>query len=465
MIGKRYFQDKRHILIIVIIALFNFVFLGLEYLFDNIYGMYATKEEVVIAQNIVLGISSAGFLMYGFLADKIRKKQRIVLNFVISVVFVAGVAGLNVLKTKVLILIIGAFVFLILGLLGSAICFYASTHLSSLKNLAKTVGFGYAVGILFQFINNNLVRNNIIQSFVYVVAFCILFYVTYKLAGLEKVDSKDERLEIRSAKYSAIALIGVTALLTLIFSTLDNSVTMVHASGNFDIGQWPRLILALSGISAGFIYDIKGRRIMPFAMYAISVLSVLCIVVVDYGGPFILGLLVFYISAGFFVVFFMTAFMEFSYYSAKPKVWAGLGRAINNIFACASAPASVYLLNKESHFIIFFASLILFILISFMMFMFYNFSETHQLNENEVKTSMVVKSNNMEMFAEKYGLTKRELEVLSALVKSNSTVSETAKELAISRAALYRHIANMNEKTNTANRIELMHLFNEKSSE
>lgn len=465
MIGKRYFQDKRHILIIIMIALFNFVFLGLEYLFDNIYGMYAAKEEVVIAQNIVLGISSVGFLMYGFLADKIRKKQRLMLNFVVSFVFVAGVTGINVVKGKVLFLTFGAFVFFILGLLGSAICFYASTRLLSLVNLAKTVGFGYAVGILFQFINNNLVRNNIIQSIVYVVGFCILFYLTYKLAGMEKGDSKDERLEIRSAKYSAIALIGVTAFLTLIFSTLDNSVTMVHASGSFDIGQWPRLILALSGISAGFIYDIKGRRIMPFAMYAISVLSVLCIVLVDYGGPFILGLLVFYVSAGFFVVFFMTAFMEFSYYSTKPKVWAGLGRAINNICACASAPVSVYLLNKESHLTIFVASLILFILISFMMFMFYNFSETHKLYEIGEKTSGVAKTNNTKIFAEKYGLTERELEVLSSLAKSNSTVSETAKELAISRAALYRHIANMNEKTNTSNRIELMHLFNEKSSE
>lgn len=45
MIGKRYFKDKRHILIIMMIALFIFVFLGLEYLFENIYGMYAVNDE------------------------------------------------------------------------------------------------------------------------------------------------------------------------------------------------------------------------------------------------------------------------------------------------------------------------------------------------------------------------------------------------------------------------------------
>ena len=46
------------------------------------------------------------------------------------------------------------------------------------------------------------------------------------------------------------------------FSTLDNAVTLVHAGGATDIGQWPRILLALSGLAAGFIFDIKNRKYM-----------------------------------------------------------------------------------------------------------------------------------------------------------------------------------------------------------
>lgn len=37
------------------------------------------------------------------------------------------------------------------------------------------------------------------------------------------------------------------------FSSLDNAVTLVHAGGSVDIGQWPRLLLAVSGLLAGML--------------------------------------------------------------------------------------------------------------------------------------------------------------------------------------------------------------------
>ena len=89
------------------------------------------------------------------------------------------------------------------------------------------------------------------------------------------------------------------------FSTLDNAVTLVHAGGATDIGQWPRILLALSGLAAGFIFDIKNRKYMGIVMYCIMVLSTICVAILKFAGPFMAGLIVFYLSAGFFVVFFL----------------------------------------------------------------------------------------------------------------------------------------------------------------
>lgn len=94
-------------------------------------------------------------------------------------------------------------------------------------------------------------------------------------------------------------MILLVALMTCIFSTLDNAVTLVHAGGATDIGQWPRILLALSGLAAGFIFDIKNRKYMGIVMYCIMVLSTICVAILKFAGPFMAGLIVFYLSAGF----------------------------------------------------------------------------------------------------------------------------------------------------------------------
>lgn len=61
--------------------------------------------------------------------------------------------------------------------------------------------------------------------------------------------------------------------MTCVFSTLDNTVTLVHSSGETDTGQWPRALLALSGLAAGFVFDWKSRQYMGPIMYCVMMLS------------------------------------------------------------------------------------------------------------------------------------------------------------------------------------------------
>lgn len=86
----------------------------------------------------------------------------------------------------------------------------------------------------------------------------------------EKV--KEDTGKIKKGDIVSILMILLVALMTCIFSTLDNAVTLVHAGGATDIGQWPRILLALSGLAAGFIFDIKNRKYMGNSVYCIMVL-------------------------------------------------------------------------------------------------------------------------------------------------------------------------------------------------
>lgn len=269
-------------------------------------------------------------------------------------------------------------------------------------------------------------------------------------------------------------LIGIVFLQTIVFTTLDNAVTAVHASGGVDIGQWPRLLLALSGIAAGFLYDIRGRRWMHMIMYCVTLLSTICVIVIGFGGPFLLGLLVFYLSAGFFSVYFTVGFMDISYHSAEPKLWAGLGRAVNNV--CALMIMTLAGGFASVRYEVMIVAVILFFLISVLAFSYQNILIGMELRSMEAAASTLMPQaggaaeaedkqaglstmDKFTAFGEQYSLTEREREVLRALLSSGENVQDIAHTLGISRAAIYRHISNMNEKTATKARMGLIQFY------
>ncbi|MFR4024278.1 MAG: hypothetical protein ACLTZI_15840 [[Eubacterium] siraeum] len=104
---------------------------------------------------------------------------------------------------------------------------------------------------------------------------------------------------------------------------MDNAITLYHANGVVNIGQWPRILLALSGLAAGFLFDFGGRKYMSMIMYCVMILSTICLVILRFAGPIMLGLVIFYLSAGFFVVFFTASFMEIARYSKTPELFVG----------------------------------------------------------------------------------------------------------------------------------------------
>lgn len=518
---------------VIALALFSFTFLGTEYLFDNMMGKVVSPSAVTTAQNYVLGISAIGFLLYHF-AGKLKWEYRMVgliTSMVISVICIFVIQEHNSYAS---IMISGCIVFLILGSVGSTVCYFTTRLINDVKNLAKYVGVSYALGILIQFINNNAVKNDQIESVVISVFILVLGLMIYMISmrvdrndllypnekkeentkklqntenseesgygeklhdieshdnveslldrgkhlgientgDLQNVDDinngRGERVEksYKNPIVAGISLICSVLFMTCIFSTLDNAVTLVHASGTFDIGQWPRMILAVSGLVAGILYDLKDRRLMNAMMYIVTLLSTICIAVIQLGGPFIMGLIAFYVSAGFFVVFFMTSFMDLSRVMKMPKLWAGMGRAVNNVCAFITTGISVALLESGDIMVIMIVSIILFacISVSIIVFQYQTLEKKKEIVVVEREKTVyrfrdVDEEEKFQTFSDAYSLTERERDVLKALLELDENVQEIADYLAISRAALYRHISNLNEKTQTKSRVGIMQCY------
>ena len=456
---KWYRSNGRVLTLMLALAFFNFIFLGIEYQFDNMMALVTGPEQVVTAQGYVLGASVLGFLLYPAAASFIKEKFRQIVMFAGALAGVICVFVIWQHTSYGTILAAGCLCFILMGIAGSAVHYYLSREAAP-EHLAKTIGISYAVGIFLQFLNNNLIENDMVESIVLAVSAAVFSVLLLNAEnGIEEEQISECERAMESSGNAGFWLILLVILITCIFSTLDAAVTMRHAAGNADVGQWPRLLLAGSGLLAGVFFDNREHRYGNILMYCVTVLSVLCIVVLENGGPFLAGLIVFYLSAGFFVVFFTINFMRISARMKCSKLWAGLGRAVNNICAFATGSLSVRLIQSENQMLRDGLLLVFFVLISIVFFIYSNALRGREKAAPESQETKVGEKESLEMFAAAFSLTEREKEVLEVLLVSDENVQDIAETLMISRAALYRHIASLNEKTGTKSRIGLVQFY------
>lgn len=383
-------------------------------------------------------------------------------------------------------LLFGIILFIVLGYFGSLIHTQAALAVKQLDDglngITQLAGISYGIGILLQLVHNNLIADGMCQ--VIFLAAAMIIMTVFCAGSLCEVCGYTCSAEGYgdAPKKLGIILILIVFVMTFVFATLDNAVTLVHAAGSVDIGQWPRIILAYSGIVAGFLYSADDNRMMDFIMYIVLLLSTTCLIVISCGGPFMIGLIIFYLSAGFFSVYFASRFMIFACHTDKPALWAGMGRAVNNTAAVVVAGVSLYIMRAPQY-VTMITGVLLFAVTSVIVFAYHEqlrrgdteiYSSVASHNQENVyrkrqaedkaeitvhETVKMTDDELLELFVQEFHLTPREGEVLDYLLHSDESMQDVAKQLAVSRAALYRHIANMNEKTQTKARMGLVQFY------
>lgn len=455
-----------HIKAVAMMAIFTFVFLGAEYLYVNMISLSVSGNKSVMAQNYALGISALGFLLYPVFCRLCKDKIYTVCNVFITaasifcIFFICRHLSYNVTFA------IGLLLFLFLGIFGSVVFYRSMCLLENDRYLARLVGISYMIGILLQFANNNIVHSEMIEAVILSVFLIVLVALLIKSKPMVENSSAqagDEEVSGNSGTIIlGLLLILLVVLMTCIFSAIDNAVTLSHTAGTMDIGQWPRIFLALSGLIAGFLFDINNRKFMNLIMYCVMILSTICIVVIEFAGSFLTGLIIFYMSAGFFAVFFTTAFMEFARYTKMPELWAGIGRAVNNITAAVITGGSLALLSSGNSIAIITIMLILFVAVSIVIAIYtYKYKVfTEKILTNDILA--IDDNERLQTFSEEFSLTSREAEVFSLLVNTEDSIQVIAESLYVSRRTLERHISAIYEKTGVKSRVGLIRLYNEK---
>ena len=150
---------------------------------------------------------------------------------------------------------------------------------------------------------------------------------------------------------TAARLTVATAYLSGVFAALNAGLTTLHATGAVDLGDWPRLLLILSVLAAGVLYDLHGRSYMNIIMTCAAMLSTLSffLLITDAnGGNVLAATMIFYLGSGFFVVFFTAKFAAVSMYARWAYLWPCMGRVINNICTLLVTAPAVAIISSQN---------------------------------------------------------------------------------------------------------------------
>lgn len=451
------------------LALFTFAFLGSEFFFDSRIGLLISAEGVVGAQAMILGASVVGFLAYAPIS-KLAGGRR-ALRAVEAVGAIAALVTIAVAESALAMQIAGCIAFFLLGSLGAEAHWSMARAFEGSPSLAKGAGAAYAAGILLQFLSNQFVPAGMADAAVLCVGVAALAVFAAagehdgESAGQAAADSS-QQITPGGAKTAirAVWLLALVVLLACMFSTLDNVVTLANAQGSISVETWPRLFLAASGLAAGVLFDIRERRYMGFIMFAVTVLSTISILAVEAGASPVIGLIVFYVSSGFFVTFFTTTFLQLAPRMRTPQLWAGMGRAANNLCAFTVSGVSM-MLTQSGIAAVMIASLILFVLVSVAFVGAGLFRLPSTVGEREAiqaglaAAAAPTPEEVQAEFISRSGLTPREEEVLRAVTADERPLKQVADDLGISLRMVQRHLTNIYSKTDTQTRAGLTRAF------
>ncbi len=452
-------ERTNYIKAIMLMSIFTFIFLGIEYLFIDMISLLVSENKVVLSQNYVLGMSCLGFVLYPLYNRYFKGLSRRICIGISAIIIITLITIIYLHPTYLITLITGLILFLFLGGLGGVTSYKAICILPNQKYLARCVGISYMIGIILQFINNNFISIPLIESIILDIFMCILMFILTTIPNTLN-HHLDVSMVKKERQVCGCLLILLVFMISCVFTTLDNAVTLLHVTGKMNIEKMPRLLLALSGLLGGIIFDFKDRRFMSVMMYCVMLLSTICIVVLKYSESFLVGLLIFYMTSGFFAVFFTSSFMEIASYMKYPDLWAGLGRAVNNLAAVILSRSSLSLINSQGNLMVVVFVICLFVLVAIIVSMYELQRITLIEKLSESKKSLLSKEDKLLKIKEQYVFTPREIEVFEYLTSTEDSVQDIANNMYISKRTLERYISSIYKKTGVKSRIGLLNIYN-----
>lgn len=189
--------EPAHIRSVISLALFSFVFLGMEFFFDSGAAEFVDARSVLLYQSVILLTSAVGLFIYALIERYVGSKIKQIIIITLNIVEVAALAAIILCSGK-LILLYGIIFFIVCGVMGGRVYHDVSRDYTDRKHLTVIVGISYALGLLLQYINYNLIDSVILRMVMFslaIVALAVILFLARDEYAEAEVDTYmvDER--------------------------------------------------------------------------------------------------------------------------------------------------------------------------------------------------------------------------------------------------------------------------------
>ena len=285
----------------------------------------------------------------------------------------------------------------------------------------------------------------------------------------------------------AFQLVTLTVLLAALFNGLDSSTSLEVPWVNQCVEVWPRLVVAICGVAAGILFDIDRRRHMGTVVLCVAFLATAAALAAGSGSNITVCRVAFYAASGIFAVFSLSLFIWLAAYMKVPQLWAGMGRIIRNVVTLVITIPSTALAQTNHQMLtslsfVLFAAVLILMTRAGMLAPDYeerisSYSKKSTGAEETPKQECAGESDQepfrqasprtpeeiLATFCESYGLTKRESDVLAAVVADEQPLKYVADNLGIGLRTVQHHLTSLYKKTGTQTRAGLTARFIEEA--
>ena len=412
-------------------AVYLLAFLLIEFAVnDNAALLFGAKS--------VNGIYSAGLCCtaLGYLAFPLLRwltkgeRARLLVLTLICLLLVASVVPL-MLAPRPFFLPCAFLSLLCAGYIGGMAHYFLALALQNSRCTGRVVGFAIAGESLLQFFIQSYLETAPLLIASVAVCVAAIFFIVRFPPGDWVLDNPLPYGEGGVPPGRKLAVAGATVCLMSVIVSLDDTIAIfLHAEGSVDLTGVVRLSYAGAVLLFGFVADIKKRAYLPFMAACVLAGSTLMFAFLDSPETYSINAVLLYILSASSVVYLTVAFLDLAPRTAHPELWAGMGRVLRS-FSVAATVAVLVLFFADGQF-------------------------SPGRAESAARARGV---SGLAGFAEKYGLTPRETDVLAAALYNDKAPKEIAYDLQISERIVQRYFNSIYEKTGTQGRVGLTLLY------
>jgi len=474
---------KKNVMLTIFHTIYLFEMMLTMILLDQRSTAADTSAWVIALRYVSL---AAGFVLFSAMRSLVaRPKDRLVLLIGMNIGYLAGILGAFFLTDgSGVAVFFNVAVALMLGLLGGFTNYCMAMGLTESRFSGRIFGISGAVAFLLQVLCERMVFARFILVAVLLMGFGLTAWFVRRYSEIWLLEDAPEYASADDEEHRLSAAVIVLGMFVCVMfgvpSFLGDAMQwnlMRHENVMFSY-TWPRLGGCIGYLLLGMAADIGKRRYLP--LVCLSGEFLLCLTFFGFGAENPSSMALFLYSTlmlcwnGWHTLFFW----DFAPKTRRPDLWANVGRSISTVILGIAALWVPEISAGAAVGICVAVLVVVMILLAFYGMLpeksasSVTGKETSWVEEKAAGEEKGLESNaqteaaksrdpgmRIRLFAERYALTPREVEIVQLVLMDDSSIKELAPKLAMSERVLYRHLSSIYEKTGTDGRLALLRLY------